>query len=365
MSGEWPSGEGEMAARIRAFDWSATPLGPIDGWSRSLRTTLDICLGSGFATFVLWGPELIQLYNEPAAGVLRARHPQLLGTPAAESGRDVWSEVGPSIGEVLATGRPVTRPDLPLRPARGRDPEAAYFTCAFSPLREETGALAGVMAVAIETTAQKEAARRQAMLMAELQHRTRNLLGVIRSIARRTAESSTDLEGFLTHFDGRLSAITRSQTALTRNNEVSAALDALILEEFLAAAAAEQVTLDGPEVQLSGKLAELIALAMHELVTNALKYGALTTPNGHVYVTWEAPARDGQPVLALEWREAGVRVIDAKPLHVGFGRRLLEKALPYELGAQTTLQFAPGGVRVAIVVPLPPAEETWRAANFG
>jgi two-component sensor histidine kinase len=107
-------------------------------------------------------------------------------------------------------------------------------------------------------------------------------------------------------------------------------------------------------VQLCGKVAESISLAVHELVTNALKYGALTTPKGHVHVTWRMAERDGRHLLALQWRETGVGLIDVQPRRMGFGRRLLEKALPYELGAETTLRFAPGGVCVSIEVALPP-----------
>jgi two-component sensor histidine kinase len=371
MSDDWLVGEGEMAARIGAFDWSSTPLGPRAAWPQSLKTALDICLSSGFSAFLLWGPELTQLYNDAARAIARAKHPSMLGAPAAMAWREIWDEVGPLIDDVLATGGAVTRQDLPLRLDRGDWPETAYFTFAFSPLRNETGAIAGVMVVAIETTdrvtsqaglsASKERlhqfARHQAMLLAELQHRTRNLLGVVRSVARRTAETSDDLESFLTHFDGRLSAIARTHTALSRNLEVSACLDALILEEFLAAAGADRVTLEGPEVQLSGKLAESMSLTVHELVTNALKYGALTTPKGHVHVSWTVFEREGRPLLALNWRETGVGVIDVQPSRMGFGRRLVEKALPYELGACTALRFAPGGVSVSIEAPLPEAGE--------
>jgi two-component sensor histidine kinase len=364
---DWLVGEGEMAGRIRAFDWSATPLGPRAAWPQSLRTALDICLSSGFATLILWGPELTQLYNDATLAIVRAKHPDLLGAPAATEWQEIWADVGPLIEEVMATGRAVTRRDMPLRPDRGGWPETGYFTFAFSPLRDEDGAIAGVLVVALETTERvtsearlsasqerlRQFGRRQAVLVAELQHRTRNLLGVIRSVVRRTAETSDDLESFLTHFDGRLSAIVRTHTALTRGHEVSACLEALILEEFLAAAGAERVTLEGPEVQLSGKVAESISLAMHELVTNAVKYGALATPKGHVHVSWTVSERDGGPRLALNWRETGVGVIDVQPSRMGFGRRLLEKALPYELGACTALQFAPGGVCVSIEAPLP------------
>lgn len=352
MLGDWPTGEGEMAARIRAFDWRTTPLGPTSGWPQSLKTALDICLGSGFPSFLWWGPELIEIHNDAALPIMRG-HRACLGRPASAVWRE-GSDLGRLVKEVLVTAQAVTRRDLQLLSG----PEETWFTVSCSALRDEAGAVAGVMAMAVEVTTKTSAdTPHQTMLLAELQHRTRNLLGVIRSVARRTAETSEDLESFLTHFDGRLSAIARTQTALTRNHEVSTGLDAVILEEFLAAAGADQVTLDGPEVQLSGKMADSISLAVHELVTNALKYGALTTPKGHVYVTWELAKHDGHTVLALEWIESGVGIIDVQPSRFGFGRRLLEKALPYELGALTSLRFAPGGLRASLEVPLPATSE--------
>lgn len=202
-----------------------------------------------------------------------------------------------------------------------------------------------------------EAGRRQAeanrsFLMAELQERTRGLLRLIRSVARRTAERSDGVEDFLDHFDGRLAAIGRTQGALTRNSEISASLESLILEEFVAAAGPDQVSLQGPEVQLNGKVAELLSLAVHELVTNAVKFGALSTPAGRVEVEWSVGGGAEGRVLSLTWRESGVRLVQMAPQRVGFGRSLLEHALPYEFGAKTELSFEPGGLKATLEVPL-------------
>lgn len=242
----------------------------------------------------------------------------------------------------------IARPDGTIRWVRDTD----------FPIRDAAGKVVAVGGVGHDATEEKQVAARQAVLLAELHHRTSNLLGAIRSIARRTAETSTDLEDFLTHFDGRLAAVGRTQVAMTRSTEVAANLDSIILEEFLAAAGSEQVTLKGPDVVLGGKAAEAFSLAIHELVTNALKYGALASTKGHVHIRWTVkPTGDG-PRLTLEWQETGVGVMDPHPARSGFGRRLLEKALPAELGARTQLEFKPGGLHAVIEAPLKPPEAT-------
>jgi PAS domain S-box-containing protein len=141
-----------MGGRIRGHDWSRTPLGPIDGWPQSLRTAADVCLGSGFPGFVWWGAELIQIYNDAAVALLRARHPEALGRPAAQAWSDVWPVVGPLAAQVLGTGEPFTAGDVAVAPERGAAGEEAYFTFCCSALRDEGGGIAGMMAVAIETT---------------------------------------------------------------------------------------------------------------------------------------------------------------------------------------------------------------------
>jgi PAS domain S-box-containing protein len=146
----WPADGGEMGERIRAHDWAATPLGPAAGWPQALRTAVDICLGSGFVSYVWWGPELIQIYNDSAIPVLRARHPAL-GVPAREAWAEVWPTVGLRFERVLRTGESEVDEDVPLVPGEGAAPEAPLFTVCYSALRDAEGRVAGVNAVAIET----------------------------------------------------------------------------------------------------------------------------------------------------------------------------------------------------------------------
>src|SRR3712207_4711017 len=169
----WPLSDGEMAACIRAHDWAATPLGPIAEWPERLKAAVDNLLASGFASHLWWGPDLVQIYNDAALAIMRAKHPQLLGMPAREGWAEIWPELAPLIERVLSTGLPETRENLPLLPERGGAVEPAYFTVSFSALRDGSGAIAGTLATAIETTERvraeaglREAQGRQAFLLA-------------------------------------------------------------------------------------------------------------------------------------------------------------------------------------------------------
>jgi two-component sensor histidine kinase len=195
---------------------------------------------------------------------------------------------------------------------------------------------------------------RQQLLLGELQHRVKNILAVVRSLANRTAERAEDLEDFTAHFDGRLSAMGRTQNIVTRTAEGSVDLAELVHDELVGHAAhySDQVDVDGPEIKLRTKPAQTLSLAIHELTTNAVKYGALSTPSGHIRVSWRIVAAAGNPRLAFEWVETGVPVIDQEPARNGFGRELIERGLPYELNAHTALEFRQGGVRCVMELPL-------------
>ena len=148
----WPAGNGDMAARIRAFDWTRTPLGPSGSWPPSLKTAVQNALDSGFATYIWWGPDLIQIHNDATCGILRDRYPTALGQPARDVWSDAWPAIGPLVEHVLVTGEPVTEEDLPIQLEREGRSETATFTFCYSALRDETGMIAGMQATAIETT---------------------------------------------------------------------------------------------------------------------------------------------------------------------------------------------------------------------
>jgi two-component system CheB/CheR fusion protein len=222
-----------------------------------------------------------------------------------------------------------------------------------------TGRLAGVgrgrcmSGVTQDVTARKLTETRLKLLLGELQHRVRNILGVVRSIVGRTVRSATSMEELASHLDGRLDTLARTQAVFTRSGDAAVGLEEMIRDEMLAVAAREeQITVEGPPLRLRREAAETFALALHELTTNAVKYGALARPDGRVSVRWRLIASSSGPRLSLEWQESGVPAVDMTPARSGFGRELIERGLPYELGAVTALEFGRGGVRARIEVPL-------------
>jgi two-component system CheB/CheR fusion protein len=220
------------------------------------------------------------------------------------------------------------------------------------PYRSIDNFIAGVVITFIDVTAIMRAEERQRLLLTELQHRVRNTLGVVRSIVRRSAENSSTVEDYAAHLDGRLNAFARTQSLVVRDPESGVDLEYLVVEELHAynAREGERVDVSGPTVRLQPKAAETIALAIHELATNAIKYGALSEPSGRIEIVWRIESAD--PVeLVFEWRENGGPSV-APPQRKGFGTELLERTLAFELNGRTTLTFSPSGVHCRIVVPL-------------
>ena len=144
---------------------------------------------------------------------------------------------------------------------------------------------------------------------------------------------------------------------LTRSPSEGVNLESMIRDELLAQAAQEErIDVGGPEVSLSPKAAEVLTLSIHELATNAVKYGALSASEGRISVRWTTFDRFGRASVRLVWEETGVRVAAAAPRREGFGTELIESRVPYELKGSGVLHFRPGGVQCVIEFPLAPGE---------
>ena len=154
-------GGGEMGERMRALDWSTTPLGPVARWPQSLRTTVSICLLSRFPILVWWGPELVMLYNDgfrPSLG--QTKHPRALGQPGLECWTETAHITGPMLAGVIQSGEAIWAEDQIALLHRNGFTEECYFTYSHSPVRDESGGVGGVITVVSETTAQVVGARR-------------------------------------------------------------------------------------------------------------------------------------------------------------------------------------------------------------
>jgi two-component sensor histidine kinase len=193
--------------------------------------------------------------------------------------------------------------------------------------------------------------RRHWLVVAELQHRMRNVLGLVRSLARRTAETSPSVEEYSAHLEGRISALARTQAFAMRQPHDGVSLEELVDAELIAHAARDaNVKTAGPAVRLRPKAAETLGLALHELTTNAMKFGALSVPEGRLTITWRKELEREAPCVRLEWVEEGVAL--RQPTHLGFGRDLIERVVPYELRGASRLAFEADGARCMIDIPL-------------
>lgn len=242
-----------------------------------------------------------------------------------------------------------------------------HFRTRALPLLADDGTVAEWLGTSTDIDDIVQLRERQTVLVGELQHRTRNLMAVVQAVTLRTIKGSTSLDDFRRCIDDRLQALARAQSLLSRRGNGKVTFDVLLREELSAhvelddAGNGAQVTTQGPAgIPLRSTIVQTFALALHELATNATKYGALATPGGHLDVRWEIVSRDDGPArLQVAWRESGVTNMPnatAAPKGGGYGRELIERALPYQLGARTSYAFTPDGVHCTIELDVPSDE---------
>ena len=167
-------GGGKLGSLMRTKDWAATPLGAPDTWPQSLCTTVSTCLNCSFPILIWWGPELVKVYNDAYAEIIADKHPKALGSPGQLVWPEIWDTVGPMLKRVLAHGEAVPAVDLRLMLHRKGYPEECYFSFSYSPIRDESGYVAGVFCPVIETTSRVFAERQSAFLL-DLEAELRNL----------------------------------------------------------------------------------------------------------------------------------------------------------------------------------------------
>ncbi|URI07903.1 PAS domain-containing protein [Aquincola tertiaricarbonis] len=234
-----------------------------------------------------------------------------------------------------------------------------WFQTRATAARDEAGHIIEWLGTSTDVDEIRELHERQSILARELQHRTRNLLGVVRSIADRTGESSQDLNEFRAGFDDRLGALARVQGLLSRLGDTDRiSFDELIQTEIKAMnGVSERVTLEGPAgIRLRSSTVQTLAMVLHELATNAVKYGALGQPQAKLSIRWWTTPPDlrGRPWLHIDWRESGVHMPHAGVAQqgTGQGRQLIEEALPYQLGGKSHFELGRDGVHCTLSIPV-------------
>ncbi|MEJ1969947.1 MAG: HWE histidine kinase domain-containing protein [Rhizomicrobium sp.] len=216
-----------------------------------------------------------------------------------------------------------------------------------TPIFDSKGELVGAVNMLIDLTDQKRADAQQKSLIDELNHRVKNTLSTIQSLAAQTLRNR---DGDGREFEGRLMALSRVHDQLTRQAWEWADFAAIARESFASNGGQvdPRVTLEGPPVRLTSRTALALAMVLHELAGNAARYGALSVPDGSVALVWSV----GPGKLTIDWREEGGPAV-TRPDRRGFGARLLERSVAHELGGRPVLNYAPEGVRCTMEIPLP------------
>lgn len=193
---------------------------------------------------------------------------------------------------------------------------------------------------------------RETALRGELQHRVRNMLSIIRSIFSRTLSTGGSLDDVASHFEGRLDAVARYQSFQAAVAAEMVDFEQVVRDELYSFQFGDHqaITIEGDETRISRDLAQLAALAVHELVANSIKFGTLSESyeRAHLLIQWAHQAG----VLTFEWVETGVAVTESRPLRRGFGREFIEEALPYQVGASNVFEIKPDGLTCIMKIPL-------------
>jgi len=231
--------------------------------------------------------------------------------------------------------------------------EDRTFVLHIRPYRTRDNVVDGVVLTFVDISERKRAEERTSLLMRELDHRVKNILAIVSSVISQTLRTSESPAAFAARMEGRITAIARAHSSLTHEGGRSLASLKELIERELAPYdhSGKNLEIAGPDATLTPKASLSLALAIHELASNASKYGALSTPNGRLSVTWRCEGDDEHPRLVLIWSESEGPPV-TPPTRKGFGTTLIERALSYDLDGIVDRQFDPAGLRCTIDIPL-------------
>ncbi len=226
---------------------------------------------------------------------------------------------------------------------RRKDGSAVDILLTVSPMRDAQGKVVGASKIAHDIGERKRADTLLRTVMHELSHRSKNLLSVIQAMAQQTARLSPSVDTFLERFIARVQGLAASQDLLVNQNWSGALLADLVQQQLELFAATGRFEVSGPPLLVTPDAAQTLGLALHELATNASKYGALSVPRGKVAVQWKLEPGSGSPRFRMSWRERGGPQVGA-PERSGFGRMLIERLTAEKLDATALLTFERDGV---------------------
>lgn len=255
---------------------------------------------------------------------------------------------GELLDEVYRTGRQHigegTR--ILLQRAPGEEPRESFLDFSYDAIKNLDGEITGIFVQGMDRTEAVRTLRRQRLLLDELNHRVKNTLATVQSIAAQTMRSSRDMPTARRSFEARLQALSKAHNMLSKRQWSNTELGALVRAE-LAAHGGRRIEQGGPHVVLNPKASIALAMLIHELSTNAAKFGALSGGDGAVAVSW---AVDGDGSLAFSWAESGGPPV-APPTHAGFGSRMIERVVTGELSGRYESTYDIGGFSCRFTIP--------------
>jgi two-component sensor histidine kinase len=253
------------------------------------------------------------------------------------------------------SGEPYVGRRVPLTLGGGSNAKTIFVDFVYQPIFEENGEVSGVFVEGAEVTDHVEAQEHLQLINFELKHRVKNTLAVVSAIASQTLQPGGS-DARLTAFRHRLAAFGRAHDILTTETWATAQINDVV------AAALEphhddRVGWHGPKLTLGSRQALSLSLALHELATNATKYGALSLPGGWVDISWDVVPTAEERCLEFEWRESGGPIV-VQPIGKGFGSRLIERVVAADFGSEPELSFSPDGIYFRLLAPLDKLQET-------
>jgi PAS domain S-box-containing protein len=229
--------------------------------------------------------------------------------------------------------------------------ETRWVKIEASVMRDPHGAPSGLLGITRDITDRKRAEERQRTLNAELDHRVKNVLATVTTVAARTMDASSSMHHYVASLEGRIRSMARTHELLSATQWHGISVRELIRRELAPYATSSNTEIDGPDVVVKVEAGQAMGMVLHELITNAAKYGALTVPTGRVSIRWERRVNGHLRFpLIFKWREIGGPTV-AVPKNSGFGTSTIRELIPYEFGGKADLAFAPSGVQCHLELP--------------